>query len=58
MDKKEASTDVTYCRKDNCSNKCWRHTSNWKFDNNQYYWFMINCCKEDKEVENGNKSNK
>ena len=46
MDKKQANTDTTYCTSEKCKNKCWRHTDNYKFDENKNYWFMSNCEEE------------
>ena len=37
-EKKKANTDTTYCINTTC-NKCWRHISNWKFDNDKNYWY-------------------
>lgn len=44
--KKQANTDTTYCTSKLCKNKCWRHTDNYEFNENQGYWFMSNCEKE------------
>ena len=40
----KANTDTTYCTNEKC-NKCWRHISKYKFDDNENYWFM-ECCEE------------
>ncbi len=57
MDKKNANTDTTYCKGENCSNKCWRHIWNYKFDNDKAYWFMEYCEEEMKKIENWRKIN-
>lgn len=44
--KKQANTDTTYCASKKCKNKCWRHTDNYKFDENELYWFMSSCERE------------
>lgn len=44
--KKQANTDTTYCTSKKCKNKCWRHIDNYKFNENQDYWFMSDCEKE------------
>lgn len=50
MGKKRANTDTTYCKGENCSNKCWRHIWNWEFDKDKDYWFM-EYCKEEMEKQ-------
>lgn len=44
--KKQVNTDTTYCTSEKCKNKCWRHISNYKFNEKENYWFMSNCEKE------------
>lgn len=40
-----ANFDTTYCTKE-CEDKCWRHKSNYKFNENGLYWFTNECIKE------------
>lgn len=46
----KASTDVTYCVNDKCSRKCWRHHSNYRFDEDKNYWYM-ECCEKERANE-------
>ena len=45
MNKKKANFDTTYCTSLTCKNKCWRHSSNFEFEENEYY------CFQDKDNE-------
>lgn len=38
------NTDTTYCIKE-CKEKCWRHESNFKFNDNKIYWFTNECIE-------------
>lgn len=55
MDKREASTDVTYCTNNVCSfkNICERHINHYEFNPNSLYWFgefdEIECEKRKKD---------
>ena len=44
----KASFDKTYCASKECKKKCWRHESNWEFEENELYWFMDRCEEEEK----------
>jgi hypothetical protein len=39
----KANFDTTYCTSLTCKNKCWRHTSNFEFENDKNYWFQEKC---------------
>ena len=39
----KASIDVTYCINKNCKDKCWRHISKYRFETDEYYWYMKGC---------------
>ena len=41
---KKANTDTTYCVKE-CKNKCWRHKSNYEFNDNENYCFTNTCSR-------------
>ena len=51
VEKKKANTDNTYCKNESCSKKCWRHISNYRFDNDKDYWLMEMCEEERKRIE-------
>lgn len=40
----KANYDTTYCIKE-CNNKCWRHKSNYIFEEEENYWFTDECIK-------------
>lgn len=40
----KANYDTTYCIKE-CNNKCWRHKSNYIFEEKENYWFTDKCIK-------------
>ena len=42
----KASFDKTYCTSEICKNKCWRHKSNYEFEEDKLYWFMERCEEE------------
>ena len=48
MELPEANFDTTYCQSVLCKTKCWRHMTNWKFDKDKNYWFMLECEFKDK----------
>lgn len=50
MDKREANKDTTYCKGENCQNKCWRHITKWKFNEDEDYWLM-ECCEDERSKE-------
>ena len=41
----EAHTDITYCVKE-CSNKCWRHESNYRFREDRLYSYTNECIEK------------
>lgn len=48
---KYADTDTTYCTNEECKNKCWRHESNYKFKEDENYWYQATCVDMLKELE-------
>ena len=46
----KANTDTTYCTSITCMEKCWRHRSNFIFEEDENYWFM-NTCENAKELK-------
>lgn len=40
----KANYDTTYCIKE-CNNKCWRHKSNYIFEEKENYWFTDECIR-------------
>ena len=46
----KASFDKTYCTSEICKNKCDRHKDKWEFEENELYWFMEMCEKENVEI--------
>lgn len=52
---REANTDTTYCTNKECKDKCWRHESNFSFNNKKSYWFTNECIeKEGRKDDRGN----
>jgi len=49
-DKPYANSDTTYCTNETCLDKCWRHISNWKFNENEDYWLMEYCAEERERI--------
>ncbi len=49
MSKRKANTDIAYCTKNECKEKCWRHVSNWDFEASGYYSFTsgVNDCQDE-----------
>lgn len=47
---KEANKDTTYCINKECKNKCWRHEINFKFKENENYWFMERCSDPNETI--------
>lgn len=43
--KREANFDTTYCVSTKCKNKCWRHASNFEFEENKDYWLIQQCVE-------------
>ena len=41
--KQKANFDTTYCKSITCKNKCWRHVSNFEFEEGKNYWFQDRC---------------
>ena len=41
--KRKANTDTSYCINEKCKEKCWRHESNYEFDEKENYCFMQYC---------------
>lgn len=41
--KQQANFDTTYCINDKCDKKCWRHRSNFEFDEKENYWYQDYC---------------
>lgn len=41
--KQKANFDTTYCKSVICKNKCWRHVSNFEFEEGKNYWFQDRC---------------
>lgn len=41
--KQKANFDTTYCKSITCKNKCWRHVSNFEFEEGKNYWFQERC---------------
>lgn len=41
----EAKKDRTYCVKE-CEEKCWRHESNYKFNEDELYSFTNTCIEK------------
>lgn len=42
-----ASKDVTYCTNQDCKKKCWRHVSHYRFNDEEMYWYMETCNREE-----------
>jgi len=42
----KANYDITYCQSETCTNKCWRHYTNFEFEQGQNYWFQDKCNEE------------
>ena len=49
--KQRADFDTTYCQSVTCKRKCWRHVSNFEFEEDKNYWFINKCIK--KSDDNG-----
>lgn len=58
--KQRADFDTTYCNSITCKSRCWRHVSNFEFEEGKNYWFQdrcinssysINCPVNEKKVE-------
>lgn len=51
--KQKADFDTTYCISNSCEKKCWRHVSNFEFEENKAYWYVTDCMLErfEKKVE-------
>lgn len=45
--KRKAITDITYCTCETCENKCWRHKSNFNFDEECLYWITNECIEKE-----------
>lgn len=41
--KQKANFDTTYCQSSTCKDKCWRHVSNFEFEEGKNYCYMNNC---------------
>lgn len=39
----KANFDTTYCQSLTCKKKCWRHVSNFEFEEGKHYWFQDKC---------------
>ena len=52
--KQKANFDTTYCKSITCKNKCWRHVSNFEFEEGKNYWYVNDCMLERymKKVDN------
>lgn len=44
--KPKADFDTTYCISNSCEKKCWRHISNFEFEENKAYWYVTDCMLE------------
>lgn len=44
--KQKADFDTTYCNSITCKSKCWRHVSNFEFEENKDYWLINRCIKK------------
>ena len=51
--KQKADFDTTYCRSITCKRKCWRHVSNFEFEEDKNYWFQDKCINTTKREEGG-----
>ena len=51
--KQKADFDTTYCKSITCKNKCWRHVSNFEFEEDKNYWFQDKCINATKREEGG-----
>ena len=53
-----ASRDVTYYVNEKCQDRCWRHVSKYRFNDDEYYYYMDICPKEQERQDFfGGKSN-
>ena len=43
----KANTDITYCMSLTCKRKCWRHSSNFEFEEGRNYCFQDKCINTD-----------
>lgn len=41
--KQKANFDTTYCTSLACKSKCWRHISNFEFEEGKNYWLQDKC---------------
>lgn len=48
--KQRANFDTTYCQNLTCKRKCWRHVSNFEFEEGNYYWFQDKCINHEYSV--------
>ena len=61
VNKPIANHDVTFCTDKKCKNRCWRYIENFKFKDDENYWFIATCENTDcikpfkKERNNANK---
>lgn len=44
--KQKADFDTTYCKSITCKNRCWRHVSNFEFEEDKNYWYINDCMLE------------
>lgn len=44
--KKKANLDTTYCNSVTCKHKCWRHVSNFEFEEGKDYWLIKQCIEK------------
>ena len=44
--KQKADFDTTYCNSITCKNRCWRHVSNFEFEEGKNYWYINDCMLE------------
>ena len=44
--KQKADFDTTYCNSITCKKRCWRHVSNFEFEEGRNYWYVNDCMLE------------
>lgn len=49
--KEKPNFDTTYCMSEKCIEKCWRHASNFNFEEGKLYWYMERCENERTETK-------
>lgn len=56
--KQKADFNTTYCNSTTCKSNCWRHITNFEFEDNKNYWYVNDCMLEryTKKVDDNGKT--